>query len=663
MNRHALDCIFRPDRIAVVGASSNPEKFGYKIFKNILDAGFQGEIFPVNPRGEEILGRRSLRSVDELPEGVDLAVIIIPAKAVADAIMRCGKRGVKASIIITGGFSEAGREGEIMQEEVLRNAREFGMRIIGPNCQGVNYPYHNLCASWPLITLRGDIAIISQSGTVGAALIDWASQERLGFSAFVSMGNRVDVDESDLIEYFSHDDNTKVIALYIEGVKDAQKFIRVIRDCKKPIVILKSGRTERGIIAAESHTKSLAGRDEVYDALFKQFGIHRASNLEELYDISKALAYVKKPAGPRMLIVTSSGGSGIIATDTAEESGFDVMPLPDELKKQLKDMLPPHFIISNPLDLTGDADAGTYKKVIEVANPYYDIIAIIFGDPIENASSVVSKDRCELVIFLGGADVERREKELMHLNRIAVFPTPERGIKAASHHLQKGKKGTTTRIAAEKRGRLFSPYEAMKFLSERGITTAKSIKANTLDEALSFSSSIGYPVVLKINSQSVSHKSDVGGVILDIRDDIGLRSAFSKLISLGVDTDGLLISEMVKSDIDVIVGAFRDPQFGPVLMFGLGGIMVEVVRDVSFRIAPISEADAMGMIDEIRGSRVLDVFRGKGKRDKESLADLIMKVARIMMENPSIEEIDLNPVASFEKGYKVLDARIVMSEG
>lgn len=663
MSRHELDCIFRPDCIAVVGASNNPEKFGYKIFKNILDAGFQGEVFPVNPKGEEILGRRSLRSVDELPEGVDLAVIIIPAKSVPDAIMRCGKRGVKASIIITGGFSEAGREGEILQQEVLRNARDFGIRLIGPNCQGVNYPYHHLCASWPLITLKGDIAIISQSGTVGAALIDWASQEKLGFSAFVSMGNRADVDESDLIEYFSQDTNTKVIALYIEGIKDAGKFLRVMKNCRKPVVILKSGRTERGIIAAESHTKSLAGRDEVYDALFKKFGIHRALDLEELYDISKALAYVKKPAGRRMLIVTSSGGSGIIATDTAEECGFDVAPLPEELEKKLREMLPPHFIISNPLDLTGDADAQTYKRVIQEAGPYYDIVTIVFGDPIENASSVVNRDRCELVIFLGGADVERREKEIMHMSKIAVFPTPERGIKAASHHLSTRKKTITIpKVTPTGKGkRLLSPYEALQFLSSRGIITAKSFKTNTLEDALSFASNVGYPVVLKINSKSVSHKSDVGGVILDIRDEIALRSGFSKLISLGLETDGLLISEMVKSDIEVIVGAFRDLQFGPVAMFGLGGIMVEVIRDVSFRIAPLRERDALEMIDEIKGSRVLHDFRGKGMRDKGALANLIVDISKIMMEDQSIDEIDLNPVASFEKGYKVLDARIVMS--
>ncbi|HEX7580534.1 MAG TPA: CoA-binding protein, partial [Thermoanaerobaculia bacterium] len=322
----SLRPLFRPNRLAVVGASAKPEKMGFQILRNILDAGFGGQVIPVNPKGEVILGVPSVKSVEEIPAGTDLAVVIIPAASVPGTILQLGERGVRAAIVITGGFAESGADGARLQEELRANAVRCGIRVVGPNCQGVNYPYHGLCASWPLITQRGGMAIASQSGTVGAALIDWAAEEKLGFSAFVSMGNRVDVDEADLIEFFASDPNTKVITLYIEGVKDARRFLAAVKKCEKPIVIFKAGRTVQGRKAAESHTRSLAGKDEIYDAVFRQFGIHRASSLEELYDFSKALAYVPSPAGPRMLIVTSSGGSAIIATDVAEENGFRVSP-------------------------------------------------------------------------------------------------------------------------------------------------------------------------------------------------------------------------------------------------------------------------------------------------------------------------------------------------
>src|SRR5574341_1925330 len=386
--RHPLDAIFRPKSLAVVGASNAPEKYGYIILKNILETGFAGAVYPVNPKATEILGRPCTRRIAELPTGVDLAVIIIPAKAVPQAVADCGQRGIQAAIIISGGFAESGEEGATLQRQVVEAARRFGVRVVGPNCQGVNNPHHGLCASWPLLTLRGDIAVISQSGTVGAALMDWASQEQLGCSSFVSMGNRSDVDETDLIDYFAQDSHTRAIAAYLEGVKDLARFREVAARCRKPIVILKSGRTVEGRRAAESHTRSLAGRDEVYDAVFRQLGIHRADTLEDLYDFSKALAYVPAPAGPRMVIVTSSGGSAIIATDVAEENGFRVSPLPGSLAARLREFLPPHCIVGNPLDLTGDGDAERYRRVIAASREHYDVVMTIFGDPIPGASKI-----------------------------------------------------------------------------------------------------------------------------------------------------------------------------------------------------------------------------------------------------------------------------------
>ena len=427
---HPLHSLFCPASVAVVGASSAPEKYGYIILKNILDASFYGRVYPINPKADEILGRPCLRRIADLPPGVDLAVIIIPAPAVPQAVAECGERGIRAAVVISGGFAESGDAGGMLQQQVVEAARRSGIRVLGPNCQGVNNPHHNLCASWPLLTQKGQIALISQSGTVGAALMDWASEEQLGCSTFVSLGNRADVDETDLIEYLAQDTHTRVIALYLEGIKDLERFRRVARACPKPLVILKSGRTTEGRRAAASHTGSLAGRDELYSALFRQLRIHRADTLEDLYDAAKVLAYLPRPAGRRLLVITSSGGSGILATDWAEWSGLEVPPLPAPLAETLRALVPAHCIVSNPLDLTGDATALRYRQTLDATASHFDAQVVIFGDPIREAAEVVTPGASQLVIFLGGADVERGERIRMHLRKVPVFPTPERGLRA-----------------------------------------------------------------------------------------------------------------------------------------------------------------------------------------------------------------------------------------
>ncbi len=664
MTKRGLDSIFRPETIAVIGASTNPEKMGYQILDNIIQAGFEGKIFPVNPKASEILGLQCVNDISELPEGIDLAVFIIPAHLVPSNLDRLGERGVKSAIVITGGFAESGPDGEKLQEELLDVARKRNVRVIGPNCQGVNYPYHKLCASWPLITLKGDIAFVSQSGTVGAALIDWASQENIGFSAFVSMGNRADVDESDLIEYFSRDPNTKVITLYIEGVKRPDNFVNALKECGKPIVIYKAGRTERGRKAAESHTKSLAGRDEIFNALFKKFGVVRAGNLEELYDFSKALAYFPKPSGNRMLIVTSSGGSAIIATDMAEELGFSVEPLREETSRALKENLPDHCIVANPLDLTGDTDAARYAKVLEIAEGDYDVIMTIFGDPIAGAHEVVSPEKPHLVAYLGGAEVERDERVRMGERKIAVFPTPERAVIAASVYLSKERRRDKVGDDGEMKGRLLSPVESMALLERYGIAVTPYLKASSVDEVRRFSSKLGFPVVLKINSRDVSHKSDVGGVVLGIENEDEAEKAFGEMMgrcrAKGITTDGLVVSKQAEKGTEIIVGVVRDEQFGHALALGLGGIFVEVLKDVSFRMIPVTEDDVREMIDELKGRSLFYGVRGMKPLDVDSLCSLCVSLSGMVKENPQIAEIDLNPVILYEKGYTVVDARVVI---
>ncbi len=666
----SLRPLFHPMRIAVIGASANPEKMGFQILRNIREAGFPGEVIPVNPRGEQILGTTSVKSPGDLREGVDLAVVIIPAKLVPATILQLGERKVRAAIVISGGFAESGEEGAALQEELARNAARCGIRLVGPNCQGVNYPYHNLCASWPLITRRGEMAIVSQSGTVGAALIDWASEDGLGFSAFVSMGNRADVDEADLIDFFADDPNTKVIALYIEGVKDAAKFLSAVRKCRKRIVILKAGRTERGRKAAESHTRSLAGSDAIYDGVFRQFGIHRASTLEELYDFAKALAYVPAPIGPRMLIVTSSGGSAIIATDVAEEEGFSVVPLPPVLADRLRELLPSHCIVGNPLDLTGDTDAERYRTVLTAAEGHYDVVMSIFGDPIPGASTVMRPGRCELVAYLGGAEVERAERRLLHEQKIAVFPTPERAVRALACHARfdrarfpRESERQEIRHTPEG-GTALSPIESMDLLSRNGFPVVAFRQAGTVGEAVSAARDIGFPVAVKINALGVTHKSDVGGVVLNVTDEAGVRRAFHAIGEIvrrvGAKDGGVVVSAMAPPGREVVVGLTRDRQFGHAVMFGLGGILVEVLGDVSFRMVPLTEKDAGEMISEIRGAKVLKGVRGGTPADVARLQQLLVQVSGLVTKHPEIGEMDLNPVIVYEQGLLIVDARVVV---
>jgi acetate---CoA ligase (ADP-forming) len=670
----SLQALFRPNALAVVGASAKPGKLGFTIFKNILDAGFGGPVIPVNPKGETILGVPSVKSVDDVPSGTDLAVVIVPAASVPGTILRLGERKVRAAIVITGGFAESGADGARLQEEVKQNAARCGIRVVGPNCQGVNYPHHGLCASWPLITRKGAMAIASQSGTVGAALIDWAAEERLGFSAFVSMGNRIDVDEADLIEFFGADPNTKVITLYIEGVKDAPRFLSAARACQKPIVVFKAGRTEQGRKAAESHTRSLAGKDEIYDAVFRQFGIHRATSLEELYDFSKALAYVPAPAGPRMLIVTSSGGSAIIATDVAADNGFRISPLPAPLAARLREVLPSHFIVGNPLDLTGDGDAERFRDVIAAARDHYDVVLTIFGDPIPGASKALEPGKPDLVAYLGGADVERAERLLLHEKGIAVFPTPDRAVKAFSCHVRFARdrfpqtpEAPPASASPSPAAKSLSPADSMAFLEREGVKVVPSRQAPDEEGAVAAAREIGYPVAVKMNSPDVTHKSDVGGVLLNVKDEAGVRKAFHELEGvvrrLGARSGGVLVSAMAAPGLEIIVGVTRDLQFGHAVMFGIGGTLVEIFRDVAFRIVPFSEKDAAEMIGETRGAKLLEGVRGGRPADVAALRQLLVQVSGLVTRHPDVDEMDLNPVLVHEKGLTVVDSRIVLASG
>ena len=663
-----LDAILRPKSVAVIGASTSPDKMGHEILKNIIDSGFEGTVYPINPKAEVILDLACHKSVKDIAKVPDMAVIIIPARFVPQAVQECGEAGVKGAVIITGGFSEAGDEGEALQNQVVDTAQKYGVRIIGPNCQGVNNPHHPLCASWPLLTYQGKIALISQSGTVGAAMMDWLSEDKLGTSSFVSMGNRADVDETDLIAYFNQDPNTEVIAAYIEGIKRPERFIQAVEQLQKPLVVLKSGRTPKGKIAAESHTKALAGADAIYEALFSKYKICRAYTAEEFYDYAKALAYLKPPKGNRILFITTSGGAAILATDQAEQEGLDVSPLPEEVVEAVTPLIPAHAIKANPIDLTGDANAQMFGDVIEVTRKYYDTLGVIFGDPVEGASSVVTPNANELIIFYGGADVERYESEQMHLKGVPVFPTPERGIKALAQVLERNtlnmpQKPTLTVPAS---GRQLPLHQAFSRMAEQGLPCTEFALADSRTHAVQIAREQGFPVALKISSPDILHKSDVGGVQLNLNSVETVKNGYDALLSAvkrnnpEARVDGVLVSKMASPGLEVIVGMNRDPQFGPVILFGLGGIMVEIFQDVSLRLLPLTKEEAIDMIREIKGYGLIAGYRGRPAVDEQALADCLLAVARISQDYPEFVEIDLNPVFAYPDGIQVADVRMIV---
>lgn len=667
MGHSDLRAFFHPASVAVVGASESAGKLGHEILRNLIAGGFPGPVYPVNPRSERILGLTCHRNVTEIPGPVDLAVLIIPARLVPQAIRECGGRGIQAVVVISGGFSEAGRDGEILQKEAADAAIECGVRMLGPNCQGINNPYHPLCASWPLLTRKGRIAVISQSGTIGAAMMDWFSEEELGVSSFVSLGNRADVSEIDLIRHFEEDPDTDVIAAYLEGVKDAARFREVLESISKPVVILKSGRTPRGRVAAESHTKSLAGADAVYTSLFRRHGVHRADTVEELYDFAKGLAYLKPPAGNRILFITTSGGAAILATDAAEQEGLEVSPLPQELAEKLEGIVPPHAIRANPLDLTGDANARMFEEVIERARPYYDILGVIFGDPILDASRVVTPRSNELIICLGGAEVERDEKRKMHFKGVPAFPTPERAIRAVARLVpaeKKARRARHTMPASRGRSQL-SLFECLNFIKEKGFDCILSRQADSPGKAVHLAHLMGFPVAMKIDSPSILHKSDCGGVRLNLQTAQGVRTAYQQMMEQvksacpDAKIDGVVVSAMASAGIELILGMNRDPQFGPIIIFGLGGITVDIFRDVSMRLLPLDHTEALKMIREIRSAALLDGYRGQQPVDVNALADGLVKLAEIATEHEDIVEIDLNPVLAYPEGIVVVDARII----
>ncbi len=689
-----LDFFFRPSSVAVIGASRDPEKLGYAVLANLKEGGFSGALYPVNPKAEEILGLRAYPTVLDIPGPVDLAVIVIPYPLVPAALEQCGQKGVPAAVVISAGFREAGREGLERELELVQIARRYGIRLIGPNCLGVidtNTPLNATFAAG--MPPGGPIAFMSQSGALGTAVLDMALAGRIGFFRFVSLGNKADVSEIDLLEAWEDDPGSRVILAYIEGLPDGQRFMEVARRVtrKKPVVAVKSGVTRSGARAVSSHTGSLAGSEAAYHAAFRQAGVIRAESMEHLFDLALAFAYQPLPPGDRIAIVTNAGGPGILATDALEHAGLQLARLRPETVEALMADLPSAASAANPVDVLGDALADRYEHALRrvLADPGVDGVIVIVTPQamtqIEETAHVVGRvaretDKPILGCWMGESRIAAGIAVLRRYG-IPNYPFPERAAAVLA---------AMVRYRQERERPSYPPahFEAdtaavRKVLDEaraQGRVSIGDAEARAVLEAYGFplppsrlavaaAEDMGYPVVLKIASPDILHKTDVGGVRLNLRSPMDVRDAFDLIVYRatryvpGARIWGCLVQKMVPPGREVLIGMSRDPQFGPLVAFGLGGIYVEALKDVVFRVAPFGPEDAAEMIREIRSYPLLEGIRGEPPADHAALVDALCRVSQLVTDFPEIAELDINPLVVYEegRGAVALDMRLVLS--
>ncbi len=696
----SLEKLFIPESIAVIGASSKKGKIGYEILENIIEYGYKGKVYPININKKEIMGLKAYKSVLDVKEDIDLAVIAIPAKFVPSVLLECGKKGIKAVTIISSGFSEIGdSKTETLLVEI---AKKYGMRVLGPNVFGVVYtPNHMNATFGPGDILKGNIAFVTQSGAIGIALMGKTRAENIGLSTIVSVGNKADIDDSDLLDFLKDDKNTKVILLYIEGLKRGRKFLEsaVETSFKKPIIAIKSGRTEKGAKAAASHTGSLAGSDKVFSYAFKQSGILRADTMEDAFDWARMLSLSPIPKGEKCLIITNGGGVGVLATDACEKEGIKLLDDYKYLENTFKPLIPEFGSAKNPIDITGQSREDTYKIILRKAleEEMIDSIILLYCD-----AAVVDTDKfAEYIIeevknakfkkpvvvsLIGG---EKGKKALIKLNKngIPSFEEPEKAVSAMASlykwwrftNRKKSRKKRDIMMdkekiysiidRARKEGRLqLLEHEAKDILKACELELPKYKLATSIKEAFKAAEEVGYPIVLKIVSEDIIHKSDIGGVKVGIKNETELKNAYKEIMYRAkksypkANIRGILVNEMVEKGVEVIVGCSEDPQFGPVVMFGLGGIYVEVLKDVAFRVAPVDKEDALDMIDDIKSYPLLYGVRGEKRKDINSLAENISVLSYLSYGIPEIIEMDVNPLIVLEEGCKIVDARMTLKE-
>ena len=701
-----LESIFRPKSVAVIGASNRAGNVGNAIFRNILFGGYGGTLYPVNPKARAICGVRSYASVTDIPDDVDQAVIIVPPVSVLEVLEECGKKGVKGVVVVSAGFKEVGPEGLLLEQKAVEIVHRYKMPMIGPNCLGVISTDADiqLNASFArCMPKHGNIAFVSQSGALCAGILDYARGRDIGFSKFISFGNKADVTELDLLRYLAQDESTDVILMYLETLVDGRKFIELAREVtgdqkhRKPILAIKSGRTSQGAAAARSHTGALAGSDAVYDAIFAQAGILRVETVEELFDLAVGFSRQPLPTGNRFAIVTNAGGPGIMATDAAIRHGLELAKLRPETLVALKAKLPPTANFHNPVDVIGDATSERYTDAMTavLADPAVEGVVVLLTPQSMTDIEAIAKTIGEvspksgkpvLASFLGHVDVSAGI-QILEKHGVPNYQFPEnaaRSLAAMARYTQwlnrprtsekKFKVNTAkvkeifAKVRAE--GRVYLPeVESLAVLEAYGFPTLKHGMAKTAEEAVALFQKIGAPVVLKIVSPDVVHKFDVGGVLLNISTPEEVRVGFEKITN-GVKQKlpnarllGVEVVQMAKKGIETILGISNDPVFGHMVMFGLGGTFVEVLKDVSFRLVPIRVLSAQNMITSIRAAKVFEPFRGQPAADTDTIAECLERLSQLVTDFPEISELDINPliVHSQGQGAHVADVRIVLA--
>ena len=701
--RPGLDPFFRPSSIAVVGASRHRGTIGWQILENLLRHGYRGVVYPVNPHARAVHSIPAWPSVTAIPDSVDLAVIVVPKERVLEVVEECGAKGVHALVVISAGFRETGGEGAVREARLVERVRHHGMRLVGPNCMGVLNTDPEWCMNAtfaPTMPPPGPLSFMSQSGALGVTILDYAAEYGIGIHHFVSVGNKPDVSGNDLLEYWEHDEGTRVILLYLENFGNPRRFTRLARRVsrKKPIVVVKSGRSAAGARAASSHTGALAGVEVATGALLAQCGVLRADSIEELFDVAMAFEGQPIPAGNRVAIVTNAGGPGIIIADACEAAGLEVAALTDETQAALRRIVPEEASVRNPVDMIASATADTYRLVLDqvLADPGVDAAIAAFVPPLgirqeDVASSIVEAgaghgSKPVLAVLMGREGLPEGRAELGEAGIPAyIFPESAARALAAMYRYRRWlerpveeprtfevDRGRVEQLiaAARREGRShLREIEALAVLEAYGIPTVEPRLACSEDDAVRTAETLGYPVVLKVVSGDVVHKTDVGGVCLDLRGPAEVRSAHRQIVDAIAKArpeallEGVLVERHLSGGKEVILGMSTDPAFGPILMFGLGGIYVEALADVSFRLQPVTAVDAMEMIHSLRGRRLLEGMRGEPAADTALLAEIIERVSQLVGDHQEIAELDINPFLAFPDGGRAVDARIRLAEG
>lgn len=698
-----LTKLFNPENVAVIGASSKEGSVGYSLMKNLIGSGFSGTVFPINPKRSNILGVKAYKNLSSISEKIDLAIITTPAKTVPAIVEDCGKAGVSGIVLISAGFAEIGEEGKKLTKEILKTIKKYNIRLIGPNCLGFIKPSINLNASFAnKMALPGKIAFISQSGALCTAILDWAKSQNVGFSHFVSIGSMIDVSFHDLIDYFGNDPKTTSIVIYMESLTNARSFLSAAKAFakNKPIILLKAGKSTEGAQAAMSHTGSLAGNDAVFNAAFKRAGIIRVDTIGELFNIAQSLSMQERPQGNKLAIITNAGGPGVIATDTLIAKGGQIAKLSQETITELDKHLSPHWSKNNPIDVLGDAKPEHYEKAIELCakdKNVNGILVILTPQAMTKSEEIAitvakiaaTTTKTVLASWMGAKDVEIGQK-ILENGKVPVYSIPENAVRCFMlmhdysrnlnilHETPSNIPGEFSpdkenslklinEVLADKRT-VMTEYEAKQLLNYYKIPVIKNGLAKTKNEAIKLAEEIGFPLVMKIASPDILHKTDVGGVILNILNKEDVDVSFTKIMNSSIskmpsaDIRGVFVEQMITKKYELIIGCKKDPIFGPTIVFGMGGVAVEVFKDTTVGLPPLNMALAMRIIEDTKIYKLLKGYRGMPGVDITSIQFLLYKFAYMLMDFPQIAEVDINPFGVDEQGGVVLDAKVMLEK-